>query len=68
MHGYPLLQLMGLFFLGLGVASGIALFIKAIAGKSGSNGTLWGLFIVGIAVGMFIIFCRWPSQYFRWLQ
>ncbi len=68
MRGYPLLQWIGLFFLGLGVASGIALFIKAVAGKSGNNGTLWGLFILGVAVGIFIIFCRWPIPYLRCLQ
>lgn len=67
MHGYPALRLIALFLLGLGVASGIALFIKAVAGKNGSNGTLWGLFIIGLAVGMLIIFYPWPFPYLRYL-
>ena len=59
MSSIGLIRLVGLGMLLLGALSGGALFIRAVSSNKGtpdsSAGTLWGLFIIGLIVGIIII-------------
>ena len=54
MQNYAIFRLLGIGLVLLGGASGIFLFVRAIIGKP-SIGTLWGLFIIGLASGIIIL-------------
>jgi hypothetical protein len=42
---------------GLGIISGATLYFKSLTGGDGNgHGTLWGLFAVGLTVGILLIF------------
>ena len=59
MSNYDIFRALGIVLLSLGAASGVALFAKAVTGPSRipekGVSTLWGLFIIGLAVGIVII-------------
>ncbi len=59
MSNYDIFRALGIVLLSLAAASGVALFAKAVTGTSRipekGVSTLWGLFIIGLAVGIAII-------------
>lgn len=60
MRNNEILRLVGMILLLLGGASGVALFVMAVSGKQkfsekAGTGTLWGLFIIALLVGIILI-------------
>ena len=60
MQGNEIFRVVGIGLLMLGALSGVALFFKASFGTAetseSSMATLWGLFILGLAGGLILIF------------